>query len=467
MSFLHKSRIVLAASVGIALTFAIIGGILLSMKVDPKTLSLADRTDPSRTLVYISTTERQTFFKALDRFALLMNGIGPTEKDIAMADRYEFALLSSGSGTVDWTMYGRNEKDGSHTTLVSRNDPSLFVDIADRRSSLAYSPLFAYTSKTDGSFVWFRPDVVALPRSDSGDIARALLAPYKEGMLILDAADRGRLMLKGATSGLQRGIADITKGDVPLFGLSLSDPSHILSSVTATVGTENPSLSEGIAGIAQAQLEKMTGSTDITSFTKDFLAGPLSIVMRRGDAGIVTVVTGTASHAKVIDTWLAKIASVMTEGSVRRQEFFQKEYTKIDVTADETSGLSDVGDYKGWTMKRLGTANDHPFFIAVSGRKFMVGNDESLIDTTMNEQMAADGGLASGSLDMAWLSTEIERLLPFLEPVRPTLEALLGPSPSRLTWHTTSIAGGIALEWTLTNTSPVQNGVLLQKNVRP
>lgn len=467
MSFLHKSRIVLAASVGIALTFAVVGGILISMKVDPKTLSLADRTDPTRTLVYISTADRQTFFRALERFAPLMNGIGPTETDIAPAERYEFALLSSGSGTVDWTMYGRNDKEGSHVTLVSRNDPSLFLSVADRKSSLAYSSLFAYTPKPAGSFVWFRSDALTLPRSHGGDIGRAFLAPYKEGLLVLDGAGRGRLMLKGKTSVGHGGITDVTKGDVPLFGLSLSNPSYVLSSVAAALAKENPSLLEGMTGIAQAQLEKMTGSTDIRSLGKDLLAGPLSISMRRGETRTMMVFTGTASNAKTIEMWINNIASVMTEGSVRRQEFFQQEYTKVDVTADEASGISDADDYKGWTMKRLGAASDSPFTIAVSGRTFMAGNDESLVKAHIDGNTASQSGLASGTADIAWLSSEMERLLPFLQPVRPTIESLLGPSPSRLTWHVTPIAGGMTLEWTLTSATPTQNGAMPQNNARP
>jgi len=467
MSFLHKSRIVLAASVGIALTFAVVGGIMISMKVDPRELSLADRTDPTRTLVYISTTERQTFFSALERFATLMNGIGPTEADIAIADRYEFALLRSGSGTVDWTMYGRNEKEGSHVTLVSRNDPSLFLSVASRKSSLAYAPLFAYIPKPAGSFVWFRPDSLALPRSNSGDIGRALLTPYKEGMLVLDGAGRGRLMLKAKTSAVQGSITDVSKGELPLFGISLSDPSHLFSSAVAALAEENPSLLEGMTGIAQVQLEKMTGSTDITVLGKDLLSGPLSMVMRRGEERTMMVITGTASHTKTMEMWMSKITSVMTEGSVRRQEFFKNEYTKIDVTADESSGLSDIGDYKGWTMKRLGAASDHPFTIAVSGRTFMVGNDESLVKAHIDGSTTTYPGLASGSADIAWLSTELERRLPFLQPIRPTLEALLGSSPSRLAWHARPIPGGISLEWSLANANPDQKGTVPQKNARP
>ncbi len=462
MAFLHKSRIVLAASVGIALTIAIIGGILLSMKVDPKTLSLADRTDPSRALVYVSTTEKETLLKAIERFAPLMNGIGPTNADIPNADRYEFAILRSGSGTVDWTMYGRNEKEKNHVTLVSRNDPSLFLGVADRRSSLARSSLFAYTAKTDGSFIWFRPDAVAIPNSESGDIARSLLAPYKEGILMLDAAGRGRLMLSGMAATPQGGMIDAVaqNNDAPAFVLSLSHPSRMLSDVGSALTKENPTLSEGLKGIAQAQVEKVTGSTDIESISKDLLSGPLTIITKKGDAGVMSVVTGTASHSKVIDAWLMKIASVMTEGSVRRQEFFGKEYTKVDVTADEASGLGDLGNYKGWAMKRLGAMNDNPFIIAVSGRKFMIGNNEALVKATIEGHTNVHGGLVSGAADIGWLSNEIERLLPFLEPVRPTIEALLTPSPGRLTWHITPISSGILVEWTLTSASQVQEAVL-------
>lgn len=462
MAFLHKSRIVLAAAVGIALTIAMIGGILLSMKVDPKTLSLADRTDPSRALVYVSTTEKEILLKAIERFAPLMNGIGPANADIQNADRYEFAILRSGSGTVDWTMYGRNEKEKNHVTLVSRNDPSLFLGVADRRSSLAASPLFAYTAKTDGSFIWFRPDAVAIPDSESGDIARSLLAPYKEGMLMLDIAGRGRLMLSGMAATPQGGMIDsaVQNNDASAFALSLSYPSRVLTDVGSALTKENSALSEGLRGIAQAQLEKVTGSTDIASMSTDLLSGPLTIMMKKSDTRIISVVTGTASHPKVIDAWLTKIASVMTEGSVRRQEFFGKEYTKVDVTADEASGLGDVGDYKGWAMKRLGAINDNPFTIAVSGRKFMIGNDEALVKATIEGHANVRGGLVSGAVDIGWLSSEVERLLPFLEPVRPTLEVFLGPSPGRLTWHIAPISSGILIEWTLTSASAVQNGIL-------
>lgn len=462
MGFLHKSRIVLAASVGIVLTIAIIGGILLSMKVDPKTLSLADRTDPSRALVYVSTTEKETLLRAIERFAPLMNGIGPTNADIPNADRYEFAILRSGSGAVDWTMYGRNEKEKNHVTLVSRNDPSLFLGVADRRSSLARSTLFAYSTKTDVSYVWLRPEAIALPQSDSGDIARAILTPYKEGMLILDAAGRGRLMLSGMTTTPQESMINTAaqNNDSSAFVLSLSNPSSILSDVGSALTKENPSLSEGLRGIAQAQLEKVTGSTDIASMSTDLLSGPLTIMMKKNDARITGVVTGTTSHSKVIDTWLMKIASVMTEGSVRRQEFFGKEYTKVDVTADEASGLGDLGDYKSWAMKRVGAMNDNPFIIAISGRKFMLANDEALIKTTIEGHENLRGGIVSGTADIGWLSNNIERLLPFLEPVRPTLEAFLGASPGRLTWHITHISSGILIEWTLTSASPVHNGIL-------
>ncbi|MBP7114167.1 MAG: hypothetical protein KBA40_01805 [Candidatus Peribacteraceae bacterium] len=459
MSFgsLSRYRIVLAAVAGIAVALAAAAGIFLSLEVDPKTLHLSDRVDAKRALVYISSRDRVVFFGGVRRFETLMGDSTPTEQDIAQADRYEFALLQTGSGVTEWIIYGRNERDGSHTTVVSNNDPSLLLPLTERRQALSRIQLFQHLTKDESSFAWFDVHALPFPESTAATLARSLLSPYKEGLLIGDSQGKGRLILKGKT--VQRtGALEMSTGDnIPVAGMSLGDPLSILSAMTINLKERDPALLEGLTGILTSRLQKWTSSTDL-ALLKGLLAGPVSLEMHQREEGrSVFAMSGTASENDTLRTILEKAASVMMEGSIRRIEFLD-EYSRKDVTAATTSGLTDLDPHNGWVMKRLGgSGSDISLFAAQSGRKYVLGNDESLVKQVTGAR-GDDASYGSGSMDMTWVSSEIETRLPFLQPIRPTLETLLGPSPARLTWRISGISGGIGIEWTLTrepkNTRP-------------
>ena len=450
MSFgsLSRFRIVLAAVAGIAVALAAAAGIFLSLKVDPKTLHLSDRVDADRVLAYISSPDRTVFFDGVRRYETLMGDKSPAEQDIAPADRYEFALLRAGPGTTQWIVYGRDEKEGSHKTVVSANDPTLFLPLTERRQSLSRAQLFQHLTNDESSFVWFDVRNLPLPDSPAAILVRSLLSPYKEGLLVVDTKGKGRLLLKGRT-GLRTGAMDMRQSDdTPVAGMSLGDPLSILAATTADMEERDPALLEGLTGILTARLQEWTGSTDLM-LLKGLLAGPVSLEMHRAEAGrTLFAMSGTASGNDTLRTILEKASSVMMEGNIRRMEFLD-EYSRSDITAATTSGLAELAPHNGWMMKRLGgTGSDISLFIAQSGRKYVLGNDESLVQQ-MTGVRGDDASFGSGSMDMAWVSAEIETRLPFLEPFRPTLETLLGPSSARLTWRISGISGGIGIEWSL------------------
>ena len=102
LRFLQKFRIALAALIGLAIALATIAGIFLSLKVNPDTLHLADRIDATHSILYVSTPDRAILFGALHRYQNILSIGAPKEVDIAVADRYEFALIQTGSGETAW-----------------------------------------------------------------------------------------------------------------------------------------------------------------------------------------------------------------------------------------------------------------------------------------------------------------------------------------------------------------------------
>lgn len=461
LRFLHRFRIVLAACVGIAIALATAAGIFLSLRADPKTLNLAQRIDPTRAMVFITTPDRERFFEVIDHFAGLMNESMPTEQDVAPADTYEFALLSSGSGSTDWIIYGRKASDDTHVTLVSNDDPSLFLAPTERRHSLAGTAFFAAATKSATSLLWFKTLYLPLPTSESADIARALLAPHEEVAILFGARGQGRLMVINDTLNLRGTAPDLTISNDPasLLGMSLSEPAAILENFTRALQSKNPALTEGITGILKAQAQTYLGSSDLALIAHDLLSGPASLTLRRNNMGeILFAFSSTAGSTIIRDSWLVTMASAMKEGNVRRMEFFKKEYTRTDVTAADTTGWRGGGTYKNWSLRHLGgTGSDVSLTLAVSGRRYVAGNDTSLVEAMIDSNAAMSTSLASGTADIGVLSQETETRLPFLQPVRSTVEALLGPSPEHLTWRMTQVGDYLTIDWSLSRAAAMQN----------
>jgi hypothetical protein len=61
-----------------------------------------------------------------------------------------------------------------------------------------------------------------------------------------------------------------------------------------------------------------------------------------------------------------------------------------------------------------------------------------------------DGGLGTGTIDLAWFSAEMDQRLPFLDVTAAT-EMLFGTA-ERLTWRIYPLSSGIGIDWSLSGT---------------
>ncbi len=450
LRFLQKFRIALAALIGLAIALATIAGIFLSLKVNPDTLHLADRIDATHSILYVSTPDRAILFGALHRYQNILSIGAPKEVDIAVADRYEFALIQTGSGETAWILDSVNTTKGTHVMQASKTDVSL-LPLTERRQSLASTPLFKSVSEPTASFAWFDTAAIPLPESESALLVQAALSSYSEGLIQFDAVGRGRLSLIGQTKPLHGNAGEIPNTHpLPLLGISLSEPAAVLQNFGTEFTAKDPALLEGMTGILKAQLQKLTGSTDVNGLADDLLTGPFTIIIKQGDAdALLFALSGTATSAKVFDQWKTSILSLQTEGIIRTKEFFEKEYTRTDVTAKQVAENTASRDYKNWILDvPQGSGAELSLMTAQKARKYILGNNEQLIKSMIDADAGMpSSGVSTGSADMTWFASIAKAHMPFLGSIRETVEAFFGTFPSRLVWKVSTIPNGIIVDW--------------------
>lgn len=441
----HRFRVVILAAAGITLTLAIMIGILVNLSLRRSPLTLADRIDREQTVLYVSTTDRRILLEAIHRYRAMLPD-APAETLVPEASHYEFAILQTASGSLSWII--ESVKEGrEQPSLLSRTAPPLLAIAATHRRSLSAMPLFAHIPEERPSFVWFNPRVLPLPRGASADLVRAVLSPLTEGMLLFTTPGHGTLLVRG------KGLSRVTFApQLPepslkrLLGLSFGDPIAVQAILASTLSVTNPGLSEGIQGMLQAALQRRTGSTDVRKMTDELLSGPLTIAVERGEADALRfAIAGVSSTAEALTEWLTALNQHMSAGTIRRRDF--NEFTRIDV-ALTLSEASSARKEHGWTLTRLGGSGaDLALTSAVSGRAYILGTDDEIVERLMKNDDRSPSNLGSGTLDLPWFTSELERGLPFLLPLASTMDAILGTSASRISWTLQPLPGGVRTDW--------------------
>ncbi len=449
MKIVYRFRIALATVVGVTIALATASGIFLQLTIDPESLQLADRIDASHTILYLATNKRETVMHAISRYKTVLNDEGPSESDITIADQYEFALLRTQSGTLVWIIEERNEKQ-ERRTRSSLEDPSLFLPVSQRRQSVGSSPLFEHVTQSQQSLAWFDIEALPIPESASSSLVRAVLSSFEVGLVQFDTSDRGTLLLQKKKISESWKHANIASVEDVLLSISLSDPTALLLDCINGLATRDQAFLEGLTGIVQATMQKLTGSTDLATMGADLLAGPLSIQLtQRSKNTILFAISGTAKDAKKFTEWSALLRSMQEDGHIRTMDFYNNEYSRTDVVSKQTHSSALTEEYDGWTLEfPEGTHQEGSLMTALHGRKFILGNSETLMKSTIDAtSQILTSGIGAGSLDMTWAIQEAETRLPFLAPISETIHALFGSIPARLRWRISTIPSGIRVDW--------------------
>ncbi len=460
---LRRTVSLLIAGACIAFIAAVALG-AIRLGINPKDASLALRIDASRTLLFLRTDDREFFRQMFDRLVLpIVPGTEPlSEKQLPKGDRYEVAVLRAGSGSA-WVMYVHESNAARHQTVVSLNDPSLFLPISKAGLSLERSALIREYAGTRER-AWMYAERTAFSE-DSGVIGKsvaALLSKTKALLLVWRENGKGTVILAGAHPGLfQR--AESTAGntaDVPLVRLSVGSADHALSTFGTLLYETDPALFEGLSGIIRAKLKSLTGRTDIGTFGTEMLPGPATLVITRAGAEIAVGITGNARSEREIGAWMQAFGTADQGTRVREIVFPKKENTRIDIVPETAAGVRELGDAGAWKLFALGgSGSTTPLYVGVSGHRYAATTEEGLLRSLASDGASEEPGthrtdaFITGTADMGWLLHTAETSLQGAG-AKQSAERLLGPSPSRLTFDARPVDLGWLINWSLTRTLP-------------
>lgn len=474
----HRIRSLVIALSGLVLALASVIGIGLTIRtVTSETLSLAYRIEAKRTVFFVRTTDRTSFAHAIETYApmygeknrIMMPAPPPKLESLRSGVSYEFALLSgTGSAPPQWLIEVQSGNQ-RHTTIVSTEDPGLFLNVRDIGRSLGRSSALLEGDRNAANLAFI--DLSRLPfAGNAATLARSIVLPFKSAVITWNGA-QGKLILRKKEKNLfaQNGpTADLLPspltppavGEVePLLSMAASNPQSFLASLAQSLLGQDPHLYEGLRGILSAKLDAGTHQTDLTNFTADLLSRPTRLLVTgRKESGLRFVVTGRAKDKQVADQWIEDLRSATIPARIRTQEF-SGENSRIDVIAE----LPAVGEVEpppedrtasGWTMATIGSDSGSPFTVAGKGDQIIIGNDADLLRIALHhlDEKAVHGSgprSLEGTADIAWLTKAAGDLFPFLaDDCRSLSEALFGKKIRRIDWSATDGAREIRIHFT-------------------
>lgn len=455
---LGRKAILLSSAIGLCIVVVSVIGIgLLRLQNDPRTTSLSLRVNAEDTEYFIRSSDRVYFQKTI-------NTVLPTHSgQLPEGDRYEFALLQTNSG-ASWVIYVHQLEEGRHITLVSEENPELFLPSGKSKSSLGRTPLMrSYVASQDRDYIFMRPQT--LPKNISilqsishallSDVTAILILPEEnreKGLLVVDTAHNTNLSASIKRAPLRNPPAELT--------LEFGDGTHALQAVSSLLKEEDPSLHAGLAGIMKYMLKSTTDSTDTDAFMEDLVQGGTNIEFMRGkDTAIAVTIMGTAKSKDRVLLWLERAAK-MEDGAVKRSISLSKgENMRIDITKGSGDTLVTLGENKGWTLLRAGASGSSALYAAINGKNYVLSTDASTLppfaEAEVSNTTQNDRAVFRGSTDLPWLLHILEEKAPELSRgLRTDLEQLLGMHAARITWSMKPALHGWMIDWSISRSSP-------------
>ncbi len=447
----------------LGLIFASASAVLLwrlFLRVNPRTLSLAYRLDPARVQLFLRTQDPTTFQRVTRLSTPLVSPALPPAASLPPALSFEYAVLKrrEGSGAI-WVVYAHQE-GGRHLTILSENDPVVFLPLKEIRRSLAREPFFGqHVEDATKNLLWADLQSFPLPPGPAASLLKASMAPYRRALILWDPQTSGELLLEKQEGRNEQRMAGIPPALLypvsPVLEIRSASLPRTWNLLSEALGKRDTPLTEGLTGILRATMQEYTRSTDLQAIGEDLFSSPSTIAVVRGSGGQLSlVVTGTAISEEAIGRWTLSIASALTPGIVRFQRFFN-ENVRTDVIAPTEGGLVAESPVQGWKIMRVGASGStSTFTIARRNRAFIFTNTHQLLPQLI---IAAGGNNRSpgalgvgGTVDLLWFFSWLDRSLPFLaKDARLLASLLLGPETLRLTWQSTEGNSTVRIRWSL------------------
>ena len=432
-------RGIFVLSVGLLILLGVTAIILFSVKnYDPKTLSLAFRVDAEKTLLFFRTDDKARFERFLD-FAdpYLTDAPRPDPAALPPAISYEFALLKSGSGSK-WAIYS-HLREGKHVTLLSAEDPQIFLPIGKIGASLAKTGLFSrHINSESKNVLWFDFSLPLAPPSDALAIISSALDRYVSALVIFDRPQSTAFLeKKSAVSGYSAGPAlkTFVWADKPSLEIRSPRPAPNLSHLAKALNKINPELFEGLNGVFEEFKEKLSDFDPDRNPDNLLKNGITAAVFQENETAPVLMVSGTFGNRGEANRWL-KSLSERNDSGVIREQIFMNENGRTDIIAGTGSIQNEAAAF-GWSISKI-RYPDASFVIALKNKSYVLSTDEGKLKKILETQGNGEfkRSLPGGTMDLAWLLDTLDREMSFLAKDTGIISArIFGTETGRINWE--------------------------------
>ena len=413
----HPPRSMIIAGVGVLLAIASLTTVMLLVRsVGPKGLSLAYRIDPTRTLSFVRTTERETFVRTI---ALITPPEAiptlPNSRALPEGVSYEFALAQSG-GTLTWAIYV-HMKNQRHTTLVSRKDSHFFLPLKEVGASLGAMPFFRNAPQNASNVVYLNLRTFHL----SSTLLQAALTPFSAVLMTGNIARMTVTLEKRAPTLFTETrplLSSPTQTGSSLLTMTSSDPNTIMTSLALSLAARDPSLAEGLQGILKERLQRIIGQSDLLRIGRDFFSEGTSMVVVPAGSGTALLLSGQATRERLLVDWVSALRGITTSSRIRTH-IFSSENRRIDVLSAPL--LQEDPSIRDWRITTFGASGSRlHLIIATKGHRFMLSTDPVLLREGIERMhhLSTLQGVGprslEGAADVTWLLHTVESNLPFL-----------------------------------------------------
>ena len=240
-------------------------------------------------------------------------------------------------------------------------------------------------------------------------LSNAMLRPFASA-LMLESTTKTKWILKKREATLftaNAPLLPLLPGDTaPFFAIAVSDPLTLLASFEDALSKSDPSLLEGMRGIAQERLHSATGRTEIEKMVSDLFGNGMSMMIAASPGSPRFLVEGKATSTQAMQAWIQSIRSHATPAIIRSQTFLHGD-RRIDITA-APMGEEIVRTENGWEKTSAGSGSQLQLLMATKGKIIVIGNDSDLLEEGMRriDHPTSDKelrGIFVGTANIPWL----------------------------------------------------------------
>lgn len=429
----------------LALLMTIGSCILIGMllRPNPKTMSLLERVETERVIIFLRTSSRETLESTVSILTSFLSQVPSIElKTLNEGKEYELAVLRSGGNAFEWIIYVHRSTDEGHDTYVSSGEKSLFLPLEARQRSFARSLLLQqWKVMRDTPLLFLEKHVLPLSSNEGDTLIRSLLGSPEHVLLLPQENGRGgRIVLLGTSLASVRSSRLPETSKAGLLHLSVSDMTSFLHQARQGLEKTHAPYGDGLRGILLQSLESFGLSTSLGealgSLPTEFFAKAPIGEKKLPEWALMMDVQDQADALR----WMEERRTSSRGGIIREQSFMKGENIRKDVVAPDEAVVENDSSVPF-------IRNGQPWLISRQGKRVILKTEE-IADEELTKSFGETGILAM-RVNVPWALFALDDWMPGIsESLRELLVKCLGNLPGEVMATLRSVGSDVVvLQW--------------------